>query len=183
LWAKKILFEPHLPDNLMNIASQTHTWMEDSIKIGLTYKTAFWQKENLSGTLFSNSGPVTELYDHCNHNRSKYALCGFINSDFKKLGAEERRARVINQIGNIFGKKAKEFIDYEESIWSKEENTFEESTTSLFPHQNNGNPIYNKLFFDDRLLISGSESASEFPGYLDGAVYSGNTAAEKIITS
>lgn len=183
LWAKKIMFEPHLPNDLMDIATQTHTWMEDSIKIALTYKQAFWQQENLSGTLFSNTGPVTELYDHCNHNRSKYALCGFINSAFKNLEYEERRASVINQIKNVFGEQAEEFIDYEECVWSHEENTFVASNSALYPHQNNGNSIFDKLYSDDKLLISSSESASEFPGYLDGAVYSGNRTAKKIITA
>ena len=180
LWAKKILFEPPLPNNLMNVAQQTHTWMEDSIKIALTYNQPFWQQENLSGTLFSNTGPITELYDHCNHKRSKYALCGFINSSFKNLNYVERRARVIDQIKNVFGVKAEDFIDYEECLWSNEENTFVESDCPLYPHQNNGHPIFSKSFLDDKLVISSSESASEFPGYMDGAVYSANVTAKKI---
>ena len=180
LWSKKILFEPHLPTDLMNVAKQTQTWMEDSIKIALIYKQPFWQQENLSGALFSNTGPITELYDHCNHNRSKYALCGFINSSFKNLTYAERRISVINQIKSVFGAKAEEIIDYKECIWSKEENTFEESDSFLYPHQNNGNPIFSKSFFDDKLLISSSESASEFPGYMDGAVNSANVTARRL---
>ncbi len=182
LWAKKILFEPQLPNELMNIATQTHTWMEESIKIALTYDQAFWEQENLSGTLFSNTGPITELYDHSNHERSKYALCGFINSSFSNLDYAERRTKVIDQIKNVFGVKAEEFIDYEECIWSNEKNTFEESNISLFPHQNNGNPIFSRTYFDNKLLISSSEAALEFPGYMEGAVYSANLIAKKIIT-
>jgi monoamine oxidase len=181
LWSKKILFEPLLPNDLMNVAQHTQTWMEDSIKIALTYKQPFWQEENQSGTLFSNTGPITELYDHCNHARSKYALCGFINSSFKNLPDEERRARVIHQIKAVFGVKGEAFIDYEECLWSKEKNTFEESDGPLYPHQNNGNPIFNTSFFDDRLLISSAESASVSPGYMDGAVYSAEVTAKKIV--
>ena len=180
LWAKNILFEPQLPNELMNVAKQTHTWMEDSIKIALTYNQPFWQQENIPRTLFSNTGPITELYDHCNHKRSKYALCGFINSSFKNITYAERRASVINQIKNIFGVKATAFIDYEECVWSKEEYTFVTTDDFLFPHQNNGNPIFNTSLFDDRLLISSSESASEFPGYMDGAIYSANVTAKRI---
>jgi len=180
LWGQKISFEPNLPDNLRSIAQQTHTWMEDSIKIALTYKQAFWQEENLSGTLFSNTGPITELYDHCNHERSKYALCGFLNSSFKRLDSAERRSKVINQLKNVFGEEAGDFLDYKECIWSKEENTFEASSIDLYPHQNNGNPIFSKSFMGDKLLISSSESASEFPGYMEGAVFSANTIAKKI---
>lgn len=181
LWAKKIVFEPLLPSKLMNIAKETHTWMEDSIKIALTYKQPFWLQENIPGTLFSNVGPITELYDHCNHKRTKYALCGFINSSFKNLTYAERRNNVIHQIKNIFGVKAEEFIDYEECIWSKEEYTFEASDVFIYPHNNNGNPIFNTSLFDDKLIISSTESASEFPGYMDGAVCSANATAKKIM--
>ena len=180
LWAKNILFEPHLPSELMSIALQTQTWMEDSIKVALTYSQPFWEQENLPGTLFSKVGPITELYDHCNHKRSQYALCGFIDSSFNDLSYEERREGVISQLKNIFGDKARDFIHYEECLWSKEENTFEASEVLLYPHQNNGNPIFNKPFFNSKLLISSSESASEFPGYMDGAVLSANVIVEKI---
>jgi len=180
LWANKISFEPHLPNQLMSVAKHTHTWMEDSIKIALTYNQPFWELGNLPRTLFSSIGPITELYDHCNHERSKYALCGFINSSFKNLTYTERRATVISQIRTVFGEKAEDFMDYEECIWSEEEHTFETSNAFLYPHQNNGNPIFNTSYFDNKLLISSSESASEFPGYMDGAVYSGNITAEKI---
>ncbi len=183
LWAKKILFEPQLPNDLMNIATQTHTWMEESIKIALTYDQPFWEQENISGTLFSNTGPITELYDHSNHERSKYALCGFVNASFTSLDYAERRARVINQMKNVFGVKAEEFMHYEECIWSDEENTFEKNDRPLFPHQNNGNPIFTESFFDNKLLISSSESASVFPGYMDGAVYSANITAKKITSA
>lgn len=45
LWARKILFEPNLPIELMNIAKHTHTRMEDSIKIALTYRQPFCNKK------------------------------------------------------------------------------------------------------------------------------------------
>jgi len=125
----------------------------------------------------------TELYDHCNHKRSKYALCGFINSSYKQLPYAERRAKVIAQLKNVFGEKAAAFMDYEECVWSKEENTFEASEIALYPHQNNGNPIFSKSFMDDTLLISSSESASGFSGYMDGAVYAANVTAKKITTA
>lgn len=181
LWSKKIVFEPHLPQNLMDISKQTHTWMEDSIKVALTYSKPFWEEEKLCGTFYSNTGPINELYDHCNHARSKFALCGFINSSFKNLTYLERRLSVINQLKKAFGVKIEEFIDYEECVWSKEENTFEVSDTFLYPHENNGNPIFSKTLFDDKLLISSSESSLQFPGYMDGAIYSANITAEKII--
>jgi monoamine oxidase len=183
LWSKRIVFEPALPQQLIDIAQQTHTWMEDSIKIALTYSLPFWEGENLSGTFYSPTGPITELYDHCNHQRTKYALCGFINSSFKNLSYADRRRSVIKQLKDVFGNQAEEFIDYNECVWSEEENTFQPSDEFLYPHQNNGNLIFSNSYFDDKLFISSSESAAEFPGYMDGAVYAAHVVAQKIINT
>jgi len=180
LWSNRIVFEPNLPQDLITVAKETHTWMEDSIKIALIYKSPFWEQENLTSTFYSNAGPITELYDHCNDDRSKYALCGFINSTYNNLTYTERRISVISQLKKVFGVKAEEFIDYEECVWCKEKNTFEVSDTFLYQHKNNGNPIYSKPFFDDKLLISSSESAIEFPGYMEGAVCSANAIFKMI---
>ena len=181
LWVNKIRFEPQLPNELGNIALHTQTWMEDSIKVALTYKQAFWGDGKLPGTLFSTSGPITEFYDHSNHENSEYALCGFIHSSLKKLSYEDRMDRVITQAKSIFGEKATEFISYEECVWSNEEYTFHYSDNFLSPHQNNGNSIFNNSLFDGRLLISSTESASVFPGYMEGAVYSAKIISEKLI--
>ena len=181
LWATNILFDPPLQPDLMRVAMQTQTWMEDSIKVALTYNQPFWGKENLPATLFSNAGPIIELYDHSNHKKSKYALCGFMDSSLKNLTYAVRRAKVTSQIKSVFGVKALEFTSYEECLWSKEKHTFEASDIFLSPHQNNGNPIYDKTLFDDRLLISSTESALEFPGYMEGAVLSANIIAQKLM--
>lgn len=37
--------------------------MGESIKVGLTYTTPFW-REKSSETIFSNVGPIPEIYDH-----------------------------------------------------------------------------------------------------------------------
>lgn len=181
LWAHKISFSPALPSNLMDTALNTHTWMEDSIKVALIYKESFWKKQNLSGTLFCNTGPVTEFYDHSSHENTTFALCGFVNSYFHRLTYEERKASVITQLQNAFGAEASNFVEYTECVWNEEKDTYQASLIDLFPHQNNGNPIFRNSFYDDRMIISSSESAAHSPGYMDGAVYAGNVTAKKLI--
>lgn len=183
LWAKKIVFEPRLPADVLGVAGQTQTWMEDSIKVALRYDTPFWEHGNLPGTLFSNCGPITEFYDHSNHKRDKYALCGFINASLKDLSFTNRRELVLQQVKGVFGAKAKEFIGYEECVWSKEKNTYEAADTFLYPHQNNGHPVFRESYFDDQLFISSSESAAEFAGYMDGTIASAYNIAERILKS
>lgn len=181
LWAMNMHFEPELPHALKTIALNTQTWMEDSIKIALTYPEPFWEQPHLSATLFSNAGPIIELYDHCNRERSTFALCGFINAAFKTLPDQERQALVIQQLKKVFGKQAEDYIEYVECIWSHDLFTYTSSEVPLLPHQNNGNPIFTNSYYDERLLISSAEASPQFPGYMDGAVYMGNTIAEKII--
>ena len=180
LWANNITITPKLPQNLIVTALNTHTWMENSIKVALSYPTAFWRKSGQSGTLFSNSGPITEFYDHCNSKSDKYALCGFLHPEFGNLSHNERKALVIQQLETIFGTRSNEFIRYTELDWSKEDKTFSKNSTPLFPHQNNGAPIFRTTYFDSKLFISSSESSKDFPGYMEGAVVSANFTFEKI---
>lgn len=180
LWAKRIIFETNLPSDLIHVAVQTQTWMEDSIKIALTYDQPFWEQKNIPNTLFSNSGPITEFYDHSDQERSRYALCGFVSSSLKELSYTDRREQVLQQVEKIFGAKAKGFISYKECVWSKEKYTYEHSDSFLYPHQNNGNPIFREPYFDDKLFISSSESAAKFTGYMDGAVASAYRVSEQI---
>ena len=90
--------------------------MEDSIKIALCFDKPFWQEEKIPATLFSNVGPITEFYEHCNYERSKFALCGFMNSSLKSLAAAERKAIVLNQLKEVFGPKVLDYIAYEEYL-------------------------------------------------------------------
>jgi len=127
IWANTILVEPKLPQNLLQIAKETHTWMEDSIKVAVSYKKPFWTENYLSGTFFSNAGPVTEFYDHSDFVRENYALCGFVSPYFKNVSLTERRTQIISQLTQVFGNEAKFYTNYEECVWSNELYTFTKS--------------------------------------------------------
>ncbi|CAM1346126.1 flavin monoamine oxidase family protein [Tenacibaculum crassostreae] len=181
LWSNIIDFSPSLPNELKDIATATHTWMEDSIKVAITFNQPFWRQSGQSGTLFSNTGPITELYDHCNYEENKYALCGFVNPSFKRLTLEERKKNILKQLNSVFGNSINSYTDYNEQIWSLEDNTFFENQTPLFPHQNNGNPIFQTSYFNGKLFISSAEVAPIYPGYMEGAVVSSMLLTERII--
>lgn len=183
LWANNIMFSPALPVKLKNIALTTHTWMEESVKVALTYQVPFWRLNKQSGTLFSNAGPLTELYDHCNASENKYALCGFVNPAFGKASKEERKELIVAQLTHVFGSQAKAFTDYNELAWSNEEHTFAKNLMSLRPHQHNGHPIYREPYFNDKLFISSSEASAIFAGYMEGAVVSAEFASEQVKNS
>ena len=172
LFTSSINIQPSLPQYDMDISFRTHTWMGESIKIGLSYAQPFWKKDGLSGTIFSNPGPITEMYDHSNFENSGFALKGFLNGACFSLSKEERLEMVLNQLEKYYGSKVRAYMDYQEMIWQNEEFTYAPYKEHIFPHQNNGHEAFRQPYLTNRLFISGSETARQFPGYMEGAVRS-----------
>jgi monoamine oxidase len=182
LFGKTVKVVPGLSAELQELLSRTHTWMGESIKFGLTYGEPFWRAEGFSGTLFSNVGPVSEMYDHSDFDDRSYALKGFVNPSFFPLSMEERRNRVLEQLQKYYGRRVFDFVDYREVVWSRERYTFKPYDGYMLPHQNNGHELYRQDFADGRLFLAGSETAAEFPGYMDGAVRSAEWVLSRILT-
>lgn len=171
---------PKLPMFLTAIAQNTHTWMGESIKIALLSDTPFWRSHS-SGTVVSNVGPIPEMYDHSNFENSSYALKGFLNSSYYSIGKEERKGLVLGQLHKYYGQQIEKFSAYEELVWRNEQFTFIDYQNHVLPHQNNGHPAYQTKFLSGRLFIGGSETASEFPGYMEGAIQSAKYICDKIV--
>lgn len=182
LFIHDIKVVPSLPNQLQDLAEKTHTWMQDSIKVAFVYDTPFWRNKNVSGTLFSNVGPITEFYDQSNEALTTFALCGFISSGMEMYTKEERLAKLKIQLEKVFGQEALTFTSYHETVWSKEIHT--KSTKQIgfmYPHQNNGHPLFRKNYCDNRLLFAGTETAQQHPGYMEGAVVAAQRAATEIL--
>ena len=179
LFLNTIKVSPSLPKELHEVAQNTHTWMGESIKIGLSYSDAFWDKIELSSTIFSNQGPVTEMYDHSNFEQDRFALKGFLNNAYNSISKEERLESIMKQLEKYYGPGVRNFLHYEELIWQYETLTYTPYEGHLFPHQNNGHKAYRNPFLHKRLYIAGTETASEFPGYMEGAIQSAREIASK----
>ncbi|MGY5352750.1 flavin monoamine oxidase family protein [Wenyingzhuangia sp. IMCC45533] len=163
---------PKLENSFCEVAQKTHTWMGESIKVGLTYKEAFWQKDNLSGTIFSNVGPIPEMYDHSNKQNNQFALKGFLNGNFFKISKQERLEAILNQLEKYYGSQARAYLSYEETIWKLEKYTSTDYDDIILPHQNNGDAVFHQTYLENSLFIAGTETSSQFSGYMEGAVRS-----------
>lgn len=176
-----IAFSPPLPDSHMSIAQKTHTWMGESIKFGISYATPFWKNHDWSGTLYSNVGPITEMYDHTTLEKGKYALKGFLSNELATLTKEIRKEKVLAQLQRTFGAEAATYLSYEETVWKEEAHTFTPYKSFVFPHQNNGQAIYQEPLYNHRFYIAGSETASYYGGYMEGSVRSAYHCFEHIL--
>lgn len=178
LLVESIGFSPHLPDKLTDIASQTHTWMAESIKVALTFEEPFWRNPDSSGTIFSNVGPVDEMYDHSSNNH--YALKGFMNNAYHAVSRKQRKQLVIEQLRRFYGEKVDSYRSYRELVWENESFTYSDYEQPVVPHQYNGHSIFKEPFLNGRLFIAGSETATEFPGYMDGVVESARRTVRQL---
>ena len=171
-------FQPGLPDSVRSVMAQTHTWMGDSVKTILTYSSPWWRRNNLSGALYSNTGPVVQMYDQSDEQGA--ALVGFMDEKTAELGPEERREEVISQLVRVFGSEAADYTEYHDTIWRSEKFTMPAEAEKL-PRQNNvGHKVYQETYMEGRLYIGGSETSTFAGGFMEGAVYSANTIANKL---
>ncbi|MFV8321623.1 flavin monoamine oxidase family protein [Flavobacterium sp. LS2R12] len=179
LLVNSVLFEPKLPDNFTQLAKKTHTWMGESIKFAVEYKTPFWKKNNYSGTLFSQASIIQEMYDHSTADNSGFALKGFLNGGTAVLSFEERKEKVIAQLTAFFGPEATDYVAYYENVWREEPLTFQPYEQLVLAHQNNGHSLFKTPLLNDKLYASGAETANQNPGYMDGAIFAAKTIASQ----
>lgn len=181
--ATRISFSPELPKEVTKQMENTHTWMSNAIKVGLTFKTPFWRNQDLSGTLIGQVGAVTELYDHSDVNDKTFALMGFVNEALRDLSVTERKEKILNHLQKYLGAEILDYLTYEEKDWSQDKNTSCKTIKSIYMSPRYGNPVFQNLYLNKKVLFSGAETSPVYGGYMDGAIYSGVTAAKKIIAA
>ncbi|MBP2283905.1 monoamine oxidase [Flavobacterium sp. CG_23.5] len=179
LLVQTIQFEPNLPESFIQLGKETHTWMGESIKFAVEYANPFWRENGFSGTLFSQVGIINEMYDHSTYDTTGFALKGFLNGGTNILSKEDRKAKVIAQLIKGFGPAAADYVGYHEKVWRDDPLVFYPYETLVMGHQNNGHALYKNALLNEKLYISGSETASENPGYMDGAIVAAKTIVSK----
>ena len=178
---KRIAFEPELPENLVHIMDQTHTWMSNAIKVGITYEKPFWREKGLSGTIIGQVGPVIELYDHSSHCNTHHSLMGFVNEGLRDTPPEERQERILGYLEKYFGEEARAYTNYFEKDWSKDPDTSGKELKSVYMSPKYGHPAFQEFYLNGKVWFSGAETSPVHGGYMDGAVYSGLQACKKLL--
>ncbi|QCE42339.1 flavin monoamine oxidase family protein [Psychroserpens sp. NJDZ02] len=172
LFNQNISITPELPDAITAVLPNTHTWMHNSIRVGFTYKTPFWKHPQSSGTIYANSGPLQEFYDHSNADQSVYALSGFMSANLHNLDQKQRKQLALDQLQSYYGDQALEYLSYEECVWIDQKHTIKPDNNFLMPQQNNGHPLYQESYLNKRLFIAGAETSPIFSGKMEAAVSS-----------
>jgi monoamine oxidase len=156
------------------------------IKCMAIYDRPFWREQGLTGQATSLAGPVKLTFDNSPPDGSPGVLLGFLEGNqARMLGAEtpeRRRQAVIDGFARLFGPEAAQPVDYVDKSWADEEWTRgcygcympTGAWTVYGPHLRAPvGPIH----------WAGAETATVWSGYMDGAVRSGDSAADSVSAS
>ncbi|MDM5272592.1 FAD-dependent oxidoreductase [Sulfurovum sp. zt1-1] len=172
--AANIEYSPPLPFSQVELLRSIPTWMGYVVKVVVTYETAFWRDEGLSGFAFCHSRPLSEVHDAVT--KDEAALFGFAGSRYADNDFKEK---VIEQLTKLFGHKAKEYKNIYVVDWNREAFTAViEDMAPLASHPQYG---YDINAMDGKLLFAGTESSFGEGGYIEGAIRSALRNIDKVI--
>jgi monoamine oxidase len=156
------------------------------IKVQCVYDSPFWRGDGLAGQATSDTGPVKVTFDNSPPDGSVGVLMGFIEgSDGRqalRLSPAARRQGVIDSFARYFGEKARAVHQYVEMAWASQEHA-RGCYAGYFPPgvwSDFGPELRTPV---GRVHWAGTETATEWNGYLDGAIRSGHRVAAEVVAS
>lgn len=158
-----IFYDPPLEREVQTQFKSIPTWMGYAAKCVIEYPEAFWREEGLSGFGISHLGPLGEIHDACTEERA--ALFGFVHSS---ASYENMKENIRDQLTRLYGEKASKPLNIYIMDWKQEIYT----STALDSQPLAVHPSYgfDVTHFNGKLIFSGTESAFNEGGYLEGAV-------------
>jgi monoamine oxidase len=154
------------------------------MKIVLAYDRAWWRDANLSGIAYSDAGPVQMVVDSGSAGPAGGALACFITGRaverYGRMELGARRAAVRESLTRMFGPPAADWTAYAECDW----------TTELYSR---GGPVglmgpgtlgrYGHVLRrpEGRVHWAGTDTATVWNGYMDGAIQAGERAADEVL--
>ena len=155
------------------------------IKCHAVYGTPFWRETGLNGRAESDTGPCKVTCDNSFPEDSVGVLTGFIlGSDAREWGRRERGEReeaVLECFARYFGEKALDTLGYAETDWGAE--VYSRGGYAGVPTPgmllDHGPALQEPV---GRIYWAGAETSSEWSGYMEGAVESGERAAREVLS-
>lgn len=157
------------------------------MKVNIYYKTPFWREKGLNGFIACADGQsvLGNVVDDCRPGLDLAALTIFIFSDhvirLQEMSREERIKVIAGDLASAYGSdEALHPVHYEEHNWLKEQysggcyvSTFPPGVLSRY-----GKALRQPF---DKVFFGGTETATSWPGYMNGAVQAGENAARQVL--
>lgn len=178
----QIEYSPELPSAREQLSQRMP--MGSVIKCIAIYESPFWRDAGLSGEVVTDVGPAKFTFDDTPEGSARGAIVGFISGADARAWAEreetERRAAVLSQFTDFFGHSAATPIEYMDKVWSADRWSGG-CYVGLMPPgvmTTLGHALREPV---GRIHWAGTETATEWNGYMEGAVRSGERAAAEVL--
>jgi monoamine oxidase len=181
--AGRILYEPALPALRMQLTQRMP--VGSLIKTIAVYDQPFWRADGLNGQANSDQGPVKVTFDASPANGRPGVLLGFVDGDdarrMSDLPLRARRKLALQSYVRYFGARAAKPRLYIDQVWDKETYTGGCPVGIMPPGvmTEYGRALRTPC---GRIHWAGTETATVWTGYMDGAVQSGERAAAEVLT-
>jgi monoamine oxidase len=180
--ADRVRYEPALPGARRAILQR---WRPGALlKVAAVYKRPFWREQGLTGQAVTTGFPYSITYDDSPHGGGPGVVFGFVGGDnarrYRTLSGAARRRAVLAQLEAFFGAQARNPIGFVETDW------ITQPWTRGCPV---GAPSPGSLVaYGPQLRApagtihwAGTETATYWNGYMDGAASSGERAAAEVL--
>ncbi|WP_409496237.1 flavin monoamine oxidase family protein [Amycolatopsis sp. cmx-11-12] len=179
--AARIDYHPPLPAARDNLSQRLP--MGSVIKYIATYPEPFWRTAGLSGAALSLRGPIALTADSSPRSGNRGVLIGFVNGatarDLATRSPADRRTAFLDALTRLFGPQAGTPVTLVERNWNEEPFT-RGAYSAVFPPgawTQLGPALRAPV---GRIHWAGAETSPRWYGYIDGAVRSGETAADAV---
>ncbi|MGH3698702.1 MAG: flavin monoamine oxidase family protein [Pseudonocardiaceae bacterium] len=160
--------------------------MGSVMKVNVIYETPFWREFGLSGQANSDVRALSSVYDNTPHTGSPAVLLGFLEGKHAKataaMSSDARRQLVLDDLASYFGPKAYNAVGYLEMDWCAEE--FSGGCYGGFARPETltgyGTALREPV---GPIHFAGTETATRWAGYIDGAAESGERVAAEVKAS
>ncbi len=181
--AARIAYTPALPD--LRARLLTNLPMGASVKLHAVYQRPFWRARGLNGQAWTAEGAVALTYDNSPRDGTgRGVLVGLVVADeARRLGAldrSEQEREILASLSHLFGPDAAAPDELVIQDWGAEEWTGG-CYAAHFPA--GAWTSYGSAFRAPcgRIHWAGTETSSEWHGYMEGALRSGNRAAGEML--
>lgn len=181
--AARVRYTPALPTDRAQLLDRMPAG--EIIKVLTVYEEPFWRAEGRSGMSVAMDSPIETTLD-ASPKSGRGVLASFAFGPFARslgrLSPEERKNTVLGALRLRFGAKAGEPIAYEEADWEREEWTRGCSASHLATGvlTQFGRQIREPA---GRIHWAGTETATTSWGTIDGAIRSGQRAANEVLAA
>lgn len=182
--ANKISYSPALSDRRQKLMQRI--FMGNEGKMNAIYKTPFWRNDDLSGQVLSTTGTVRATFDDSPEDASYGAILGFLEAEQVKAldnaTEAEVQALVLKDYVRYFGEEAANVEEWVMIRWDNEEYSLGGPTALA---GTNTLARYGEALKkpDGGIHWAGTEASDYWAGFMDGAIRSGERAADEILDS